>query len=70
MFRIPAELNLLGIYFPPFLLICLLGLMLSVVITTALNKTGLSRLFWHPPLAFFAIWVLVSAMIGHLWISP
>jgi len=70
MFRIPAELDLLGIYVPPFFLICLFGLVLAVVVTNILNRTGLSRHFWHPPLAFFAIWVLVSSLIGHVWISP
>ena len=70
MFLIPAELNLLGAYVPPFFVMCLIGLLLSLVISSALNKLGWSRLFWHPPLAFLAIWVLSSSLIGHLWISP
>ncbi len=70
MFQTPSEVQLLGIYLPPFLLVCLFGLLGSMAITQVLNWTGLSRLFWHPPLAFVAMWVLASSVIGLVMIAP
>jgi hypothetical protein len=70
MFEAPAEIQLLGIYLPPLFLVCLLGLIFAVATTQVLNWTGLSRLFWHPPLAFFAVWVLASSLIGLVAIAP
>jgi hypothetical protein len=70
MFLIPSEVQFLGIYLPPFFLVCLFGLVCAVVITQFLNWMGLSRLFWHPPLAFVAIWVLASSLIGLAMIAP
>ena len=70
MTQFPAEMQLLGIYLPPLFLVCLLGLVCSVAIGQVLSWTGLSRLFWHPPLAFLALWVLASSLIGLLWIAP
>jgi hypothetical protein len=70
MFQTPAEVQLLGIYLPPFFLVCLFGLLGTVAITQVLNWTGLSRLFWHPPLAFLAMWVLASSVIGLAIIAP
>ncbi len=63
-------MQLLGVYLPPFFLVCLLGLLCAVGISQVLNRTGLSRLFWHPPLAFVAMWVLASSLIGLAIIAP
>jgi hypothetical protein len=70
MFRVPSEVQLLGIYLPPFLLVCLFGLLCTVAITQLLNRTGLSRWFWHPPLAFVAMWVLATSLIGLVMFAP
>ncbi|QDT48958.1 DUF1656 domain-containing protein [Symmachiella dynata] len=70
MIQIPSELQFLGIYLPPFFLVCLFGLFATVAITQILNWTGLSRFFWHPPLAFAAMWVATSSLIGLVMISP
>lgn len=70
MFETPSEVQLLGIYVPPFFLVCLLGLLCTVVITQILNRTGMSRWFWHPPLAFLAMWMLASSLIGLMIIAP
>jgi hypothetical protein len=70
MFQTPSEVQLLGIYLPPFFLVCLFGLLSTVAVTQVLNRTGLSRLFWHPPLAFLAMWVLASSVIGLAIIAP
>jgi len=70
MLQAPSEIQLLGIYLPPLFLVCLLGLLCAVATTQVMNRTGLSGLFWHPPLAFFAIWVLAAALIGLVVIAP
>ena len=70
MFQSPAELQLFGVYLPPLFLVCLLGLVCAVIAAQALNRSSLSRLFWHPPLAFFALWVLASSLIGLVLIAP
>ena len=66
----PTELHLGGVYFPPALLVGLLGLVVAVVVATILNRTRLSRFFWHPPLVFLAFWVLASALIGLYVVAP
>ena len=70
MFQTPSEVQLFGVYLPPFFLVCLFGLLSTLAITQVLNWTGLSGLFWHPPLAFVAMWVLASSLIGMVLIAP
>ena len=57
MFETLAELQLFGVYLPPLFLVCLLGLLCAVVAAQILNRSGLSSIIWHPPLAFFALWM-------------
>ena len=64
MFATPSEIQLFGVYVPPSFLVCLFGLLCALGITQLLNWSGLSRWFWHPPLAFVAVWVLASSVIG------
>ena len=70
MLQIPAEIEILGVFIPPFFVVCALGLFIAVTFASFLNVTGLSRLFWHPPLAFMAIWILASSLVGLTIISP
>ncbi len=35
-----------------------------------LNRAGVSRFFWHPGLAFLALWVLISSLLGLTVIPP
>jgi hypothetical protein len=67
---IPSELPIGGTYLPPALLLGLLGLAAAWVVTKILNRTRLSRFFWNPPLAFLAIWALMSAVIGLFLLAP
>jgi hypothetical protein len=67
---IPSELPVGGVYLPPALLLGLLGLAAAWVVTKILNRTRLSRFFWNPPLAFLAIWALMSAVIGLFLLAP
>jgi hypothetical protein len=66
----PAEVQIFGIYFPPLFVAIVAGLFCAVGIARVLNRTGLSRYFWHPPLALFSLWLLSSALIGLFFIAP
>ena len=68
--RIPSEIQILGVYFPPLIVAILAGLLCAVGLARLLNWTGLSRFFWHPPLAFTALWLLSAALIGLIFIAP
>lgn len=65
----PSEISLGWAYIPPILIDVLLGLVLAYAIATGLNVSKLSRFFVHPPLAFVALWVLATSLIG-LFILP
>lgn len=60
----PVELSLNGVYYPPWLLAALLGLMLAIVVAALANRTGLSRFVWHPPLFFAALVIACTVLAG------
>jgi hypothetical protein len=66
----PSEVQILGMYFPPLFVTIVAGLVCAMVVTKLLNLTGLSRFFWHPPLAFAALWLLATALAGLFVIRP
>jgi len=66
----PSEVQILGVYFPPLLVAIAAGLLCAVLATRLLNKSGLSRFFWHPPLANVALWLLATALIALFIIAP
>ena len=68
--RIPSEVSFEWIYFPPFLFTVVLGYLCAFGVTRMLNATGLSRYFWHPGLAFVAFWVLLTSVVGLLFLPP
>jgi hypothetical protein len=47
-----------------------LGLACAWIVTRILNRTGMSRFFWHPPLALLGFAVLMSALIGLFVLAP
>ncbi len=67
---VPSEIQLLGVYFPPLFVAILAGLVCAILVARLLNLTGLSRFFWHPPLANAAMWLLATALIGLFIITP
>jgi len=67
---VPAEVQILGLYFPPLFVAIIAGLLCAMVATQLLNRTGLSRFFWHPPLANAALWLLAAALIALFIIAP
>ena len=68
--NIPVERSFGGIYMPPLLLKVLSGVMSAYGITVILNRTDLSRYFWNPPLAFVALTLLMTSLIGLMFFSP
>ena len=46
------------------------GLVCAMVAAKLLNLMGLSRFFWHPPLARAALWLLTTALFGLFIIAP
>ena len=68
--RVPAELTFLSVYFPPFFFTVVVGLGCALLAAKILNVTGGSRFFWHPQLAFLALWVLASSLLGLTIIPP
>jgi hypothetical protein len=67
---VPSEVQILGVYFPPLFVAIVAGLLGAMVVAKLLNLTGLSRFFWHPPLANAALWLLATALIGLFVIAP
>jgi hypothetical protein len=68
--KIPAELSFESVYFPPFFFTVVLGFLCAWFAAKLLNITGVSRYFWHPGLAFLALWVLMSSLLGLTIIPP
>ena len=66
----PSEVQILGVYFPPLFVTIVAGLVCAMVVAKLLNLTGLSRFFWHPPLAFAVLWLLATALAGLFVIRP
>ena len=67
---VPSEVQILGVYFPPLFVAIVAGLLCAMVCAKLLNLTRISRFFWHPPLAYAALWLLATALIGLFIITP
>ena len=67
---VPSEVQILGMYFPPLFVSIVAGGMCAMVFAKLLNATHVSRFFWHPPLAYAALWLLATALIGLFIIAP
>lgn len=66
---IPKEFALGGVYFPPWLIAGLLGMIAAWLSAMLLNRLRLSRLFAYPPLVFLALAVIFSVGFG-TWLVP
>lgn len=67
---IPSEIQILGVYFPPVFIAILAGLLLAAGLARLFNWTGISQYFWHPPLAYAALWLLSTALVSLFFITP
>ncbi len=68
--RFPSEISFEWVYFAPFFFTVLAGFVCTLAVTRLLNATRLSRYFWQPGVAFLAWWVLLTSIIGLVWIAP
>ena len=66
----PSEVQILGLYFPPLFVAIVAGLVCATLIARLLNHSGLSRFFWHAPLANAALWLLATALVALFIIAP
>ncbi|MHC4957645.1 MAG: DUF1656 domain-containing protein [Planctomycetota bacterium] len=67
---VPSEISWGWIYLPPVIVVVALGAVGAWILTRILNRYGLSRFFWHPPLAMLALAALLSALIGLFVLAP
>lgn len=67
---IPNEISIESIYFPPFFFAVMLGFFCAYGVTKLLNVTGWNRYFWQPGLAFVALWILSTSLIGLTFLPP
>jgi hypothetical protein len=67
---VPHEISLSWLYIPPVLLVVAVGSLLAFLLTRVLNRTGLSRFFWYPPLVAIAFAAIFSALTGLFLLSP
>ncbi|MEM7025206.1 MAG: DUF1656 domain-containing protein [Pseudomonadota bacterium] len=70
LFGSPAAVSLGFFFVPPIFIDMALGLLLAYLAARYLNRTGLSRYFWHTPLAFLGLFVLMSSLVGIFVLTP
>lgn len=69
MTPVPHEFTIGGVYLPPLLVAAFLGVITTLVTVSLLNRYRLSRYFFYPPLAFLALTVIYTLLIGTLIIG-
>lgn len=70
LFDIPAAVSFGHFFVPPIFIDIGVGLLCAWLIARFLNRSGLSRFFWHPPLAFLGLVILMSSLFGILVLPP
>ena len=68
MSYIPSEFTLGGVYFPPLLIVSILGTLAAMVTAMLLNRYRLSQYFFYPPLVFLALAIIYIGLIGTFFI--
>lgn len=58
------EIQFLDLLAPWNLGVGIVGFLLSWIVMTVLERTGLTRFIWHLPLFFLALLVLVTSLLG------
>jgi hypothetical protein len=67
---VPHEISFGWVYIPPLAVVILFGISAAWIISTVLNRTGLSRYFWRPPLAFLGFALIMSGLFGLFILFP
>ena len=61
--------NILGSYFPTWMICALLGLVAVVVLRAVLKKTGIDATLPIPVVVYLCIWITVTLAIWLLWLG-
>jgi hypothetical protein len=64
--NMPVEFSIGEVYFPPVLIASLLGLILTVMLTRALNTYRWSQYFYYPPLVFVSMFVIFTILVNYV----
>jgi high-affinity Fe2+/Pb2+ permease len=67
---VPHEISLGWVYLPPLVLAVLFGIVAAWVFTRWLNRTGLSRYFWRPQIAFLGFIATFASLFALLVLAP
>lgn len=67
---VPHEISFGWVYLPPMLVVILFGIIAAWIIATVLNRTGLNRYFWRPPIAFFGLALIMGSLFGLFVLFP
>ena len=67
---IPHEISLGYVYFPPLAFAVLFVIIAAWITAGVLNRTGLSRYFWRPPVAFIGFVLFFAAVFALFIIAP
>jgi len=60
----PKEFVIGGVYFPPLLIAGILGVLAAALTAMLLKRYRLSQFLYNPPLAFLALSIIYTGLIG------
>ena len=66
---VPAEVEFLGVYFPPLLFAAGLGTVAMLITTAVFNRYRLNRYFVYPEGVMLAMTAVYTAIFG-TWVFP
>jgi len=61
---VPHEFAIGGVFLPPMLIAGILATIVAYIISSLLNRYGLSKYLFYPPLVFVALVVIFTVLIG------
>jgi len=66
----PHEISFGWVYFPPLLFALVFGILVAWFVSGLLNRSGLSRYFWRPPIAFLGFIVIAASLFSLFIMAP
>ena len=67
---VPHEVSLGWVYLPPLALAVLFGIVGAWVVSRLLNRSGLSRYFWRPQVAFLGLIAICGSLFALFILAP
>lgn len=64
MSEFPHEFFIADVYMPPLLVASILGILATNLTVGQIEKRGLARYFFYPPLVYVALVVIYTGLIG------